>query len=116
TVERRTLTTGDTSAMRAIDVHVHLHTTGADAARTDAQQVFGTSGDSVDLLEYYTSRDLGAVIFDVDKETTTGQRIDNGAVAQLAAKSGGRLIGFASVDPNKGTAAIEELERCAELG
>ncbi|MBQ0905012.1 amidohydrolase family protein [Micromonospora sp. U21] len=102
--------------MRAIDVHVHLHTTEADTARKDAQQVFGSSGSSADLLEYYTSRDMGAVIFDVDKETTTGQRIDNGAIAELAAKSGGRLIGFASVDPNKGAAALEELERCAALG
>lgn len=102
--------------MRAIDVHVHLHTTGADASREDAQKVFGSSGSSADLLEYYTSRDIGAVVFDVDKESTTGQRIDNAAVAELAAKSGGKIIGFASVDPNKGAAALDELERCAGLG
>lgn len=103
-------------AIRAIDVHVHMHTTEPDAARRDAQRVFGSTGTSNDLLEYYRSRDIGAVIFDVDKETTTGQRIDNAAVARLAAQSGGQMVAFASVDPHKGEAALPELEDCLALG
>jgi uncharacterized protein len=37
-------------------------------------------------------------------------------VAELVGRSGDGLIGFASVDPWKGRAAVRELERCAELG
>jgi hypothetical protein len=40
----------------------------------------------------------------------------NDEVAELVARSDGRLIGFASVDPWKGRGAIRELERCKELG
>ncbi len=102
----------------AIDVHVHLHTGQKDSTHQDARQVFGSDKQSEagSLLEYYSSRDLAGVIFDVDKETTTGQPIDNAAVAKLAQESDGRLVGFASVDPWKGPGALEELERCVALG
>jgi uncharacterized protein len=102
--------------LRAIDVHVHLHTTPPDAALRDAKRLFDADAVTSDLLDHYRSRNIGAVIFDVDKETTTGQKIDNGAVAKLAADSRGQLIGFASVDPWKGAAAVDELRRCVELG
>lgn len=102
--------------VRAIDMHVHLHTTPPDAAVQDAKQVFDTDAAMSGLVDYYRSRNLGGVVFDVDKETSTGQRIDNALVAKVAAESDGHLIGFASVDPHKGAAAIEELERCLELG
>lgn len=103
-------------SFQAIDVHVHLHTTPPDAAIQDAKKVFDSDAATSDLLEYYRSRNMGAVIFDVDKETTTGQQIDNGAIAKLVAQSDGHLVGFASVDPWKGAAALAELERCAEMG
>lgn len=106
--------------LNAIDVHVHLHTTEADAALTDAGNAFRTSGHARStpdtLVEYYRSRGIGAVIFDVDKEVGSGQRIDNGLVAQVARESDGLIIGFASVDPRKGPRALAELERCAEEG
>lgn len=100
----------------AIDVHVHLHTGPKDASHKDARKVFNADEQVESLLDYYRSRDLAGVIFDVDKETTTGLPIDNGVVAKLAKESEGRFIGFASVDPWKGPAALEELERCAALG
>jgi len=100
----------------AIDVHVHLHTGVQDQALKDAQQVFKADSQTETVLDFYRSRNLAGVIFDVDKETSTGQKIDNSAVAEMAAASNGRLVGFASVDPWKGRAALEELERCAALG
>lgn len=100
----------------AIDVHVHLHTGPKDTSHSDAKKVFTAGEQAESLLDYYRSRDLAGVIFDVDKETTTGLPIDNGAVAKLAQESEGRFIGFASVDPWKGPAALEELERCVALG
>ena len=57
-----------------------------------------------------------AVVFDVDAETASGERMSNDEVVDLVARSDGRFIGFASVDPWKGRAAIRELERCAEAG
>lgn len=103
-------------SFEAIDVHVHVHTSPPDAAIQDATKVFDAEAQTDDVLEYYTSRNIGAVIFDVDKETSTGQKIDNGAIAELASRSEGQLIGFASVDPWKGAAALAELERCVDLG
>lgn len=106
--------------LKAIDIHAHLHTTHADAALTDAGSAFGATGHARStpdtLLEYYRSRDIGAVIFDVDKEVASGQRIDNGAVAELARQSDGLIVGFASVDPRKGSRALVELEQCADMG
>jgi predicted TIM-barrel fold metal-dependent hydrolase len=102
--------------LRAIDTHVHLHTAPPDAALADAQKIFDSEAATGNLLDYYASREMGAVIFDVDKETTTGQKIDNGVIAKLVAESGGRFVGFASVDPWKGPAALDELERCAAMG
>lgn len=103
-------------SVRAIDVHVHMHTVERDSTLKDAEGVFKSGSVSESVLNYYRRRNLDAVIFDVDKETSTGQRIDNAAVAEMARSSDGHLIGFASVDPWKGPTALEELERCAALG
>jgi predicted TIM-barrel fold metal-dependent hydrolase len=57
-----------------------------------------------------------AVVFDVDAETASGERMRNDEIVELVARADGRFIGFASVDPWKGRAAVREIERCAELG
>ncbi|HEX5451245.1 MAG TPA: amidohydrolase family protein [Candidatus Limnocylindrales bacterium] len=104
---------------RALDSHAHYRT-GERKAGTpklaDADKLFKSDLRSVDPVAYYAERDLMGVIFDVDAETASGERMSNDEVAELAARSEGRLIGFASVDPWKGKAAIRELERCRELG
>lgn len=46
-----------------------------------------------------------------DLETTFGLKIRNEAVAAFCAEQGPRFIGFAGVDPHKGTAALRELEQ-----
>jgi len=52
-----------------------------------------------------------AVIVAVDAETTHKYRVSNDLVAETVAKHPDRLIGFASVDPNKGGPGVKELER-----
>lgn len=105
--------------LNAIDVHAHLHTTEADAALSEAGNAFGTLGQPRStpeaLVEYYRSRAIGAVIFDVGKDVGSGQRIDNGAVAEVAWNSDGLIFGFASVDPAR-PRVLAELERCAAEG
>ena len=111
---------------RAIDVHVHVHTgerrTAEDARFKAAEATFrkGSSDrprDTDELADYYRQLHSKAVIFDVDQETQTGISISNDEIAAAAHKHPDVFIGFGSVDPWKGTAAKNEIQRCAgELG
>lgn len=114
-------TTIDYSTLSIVDVHAHVHT--GDRAKLsqerieDARNLFGTSNEAPkDISKVYEDLNGIAVIFDVDSETTTGLKISNDEVADLAEASNGRLIGFGSVDPRKGDEALREIERCKELG
>jgi uncharacterized protein len=106
--------------LRAFDCHTHFHT--GDRARVkeqrneDAERLFSTRPIEGNPLDYYRGQRMMAVVFDVDQETTTGLKINNDEVADLVAGSDGLLIGFASVDPWKGAAAIKEIERCQKRG
>jgi predicted TIM-barrel fold metal-dependent hydrolase len=110
--------------LSAIDVHVHVRT--GDRRRqeeshfTAAKSYFKTNlaGLSPDqVAEYYQGLRMKAVIFDVDAETRTGLRISNDEIAGWVRKYPDTFIGFASVDPWKGRAAVLEAERCArDLG
>lgn len=52
-----------------------------------------------------------------DVETTFGVKTPNEAVAEFCAEQGARFIGYAGVDPNKGMAAVRDLEHAVrELG
>lgn len=106
-------------AYRAFDIHTHFRTgeRRLSAARiADAEKVFKSELGKADPVDYYRTRRLMAVVFDVDSETMTGERMSNDEVAELVGRSDGQLIAFASVDPWKGRAAIRELERCQGLG
>lgn len=105
---------------KAFDVHTH-RMTGDRRKRQqselgDARRLFQQGGSDETPLEFYRRRGLAAVIFDVDSETTSGLRISNDEIAQQVRESDGQFIGFGSVDPWKGAAAIREVERCKELG
>ena len=111
--------------MKAIDIHVHLHTgdkrTKGSTAHDDAQKHFGKKAKprpgADELAEFYRGLDMKAVIFDVDAETQTGLRISNDEVAEAVKKHSDVLMGFGSVDPWKGKIAVKETERCiGELG
>jgi predicted TIM-barrel fold metal-dependent hydrolase len=55
-----------------------------------------------------------SVVVAVDAETRWNYRVSNESVAEAVAAYPERLIGFASVDPNKGETARRELRRAVE--
>jgi predicted TIM-barrel fold metal-dependent hydrolase len=75
-----------------------------------------------DLDEFVAALDSAGVrasaLHNFDEETTTdAQAIPNDKVAEIVQKYPGKFIGFAGVDPHKGKAAVEEIDRCVnELG
>jgi hypothetical protein len=107
---------------RAIDVHVHPPNPSGESLTSsrEAQQYFrsGPPPGSVDeVAGYYASLDIMAVVFDIDSETATGRPpTPNDYLAGLQEKYPQQFIGFGSVDPWKGQAAVKEAKRCAELG
>jgi hypothetical protein len=70
------------------------------------------------MAEYYAQLDLFGVLFHSDAETATGQKpVPNDYIAELVERYPTQFAGFGSVDPWKGKAAVQEVERCArELG
>ena len=69
-------------------------------------------------LELYDRLGVDHVVIKArDVETTFGLKIRNEDVAAFCERHGPRYIGFAGVDPHKGTAAVEELEHAVrDLG
>lgn len=104
--------------MKAIDMHVHV-ATGESALRREREVPLNKEGysDHPDAMaEMYQELNMMAVIFDVDSETQGGPKIDNREVAEWVKKYPKTFIGFGSVDPWKGRLAIEEVQRCADMG
>lgn len=102
-----------------IDAHVHIRT--GDKARLAADPYVvsnpeGLSDHPDAMAEMY--RELGgmAVVFDIDDETRTGLKVSNEELAGWVRKHPDVFIGFGTVDPWKGKAAVQEVERCADLG
>lgn len=108
--------------MRAIDFHVHpstaegLATWGPLLEATERH--FGTkvAVRSVDeLAEEFRRDDVMAVLLAWDAETASGRPpLTNDEVAGMVARHQDAFVGFASVDPWKGAAAIDELRRAVE--
>jgi len=104
---------------RALDIHTHFRTGERKVLaeqNKDADKQFKTDLREVDPIAYFAERNMMAVIFDVDAETASRERMNNDEVLELAARSDGRLIPFGSIDPHKRAAAIRELERIHKLG
>jgi hypothetical protein len=70
------------------------------------------------MYETFAQLDIFAVIFGVDAETTSGAKFTgNDYTASIVQRYPDRFLGFASVDPHKGKAAVLEMERSVkELG
>jgi predicted TIM-barrel fold metal-dependent hydrolase len=113
--------------LRAIDVHVHLweqkeaRDAGSDTVLETARDLFGSEESPAptveETVEYFRSRQLACVLLNVDDETATGHRGVTGAqVVEAATRYPDVLIPFASVDPWKGKAALEEAERLIAAG
>jgi predicted TIM-barrel fold metal-dependent hydrolase len=111
---------------RAIDFHVHLPTTefiqitlGPYAKA--AERYFRTEvklKDIEQLAADYAELDMVGVLLAWDAETATGlPPLGNDYVAAIVQRYPKQFIGFASVDPHKGKAAVQEMERAIkELG
>ena len=111
---------------RAIDFHVHLPISEfMDVAigkyRAAAERYFRAEvklRDIEEIADYYAEQDIVGVLLAWDAETATGQKpLRNDTVAEIVRRYPQQFVGFASVDPHKGDAAIVEIERAVrELG
>lgn len=109
--------------IKAIDIHTHVYT--GDRAKQASQQpsrggapaAGGMPSHNVDeMAALYQRLEMMAVIFDVDQETTTGVKISNAETAGWMKKYPKTFIGYGSVDPWKGKAAVDEVHRCVDQG
>jgi predicted TIM-barrel fold metal-dependent hydrolase len=107
--------------MRAIDMHVHVprqEGLAEIAIESSLRRYFRLksapeTGD--ELAALYAEWDILGVVFSVDTETTTGEAPDsNDYVAKIVGAHPEQFIGFATVDPWKGEAAVDELERAVQ--
>jgi hypothetical protein len=111
---------------RAIDMHVHLPTAsfleGAIGPfRAPAEKFFRTTvplRDMEEVARHYEELDIVGVLLAWDAETATGlPPLRNDEVAEVVRRFPRQFIGFASVDPWKGRAAVDEMKRAiTELG
>ncbi len=110
--------------MRAIDMHVHvprqpgLPEMSIEPGLRRYFKVRSAPERGEELAAAYEGWDIVGVVFSVDAETTTGEPPDtNDYVAGMVRDHPGRLVGFATVDPWKMEAAVEEVERAVtQLG
>ena len=110
--------------MRAIDMHVHVpRQPGLPEIEIEQHlrnyfRVKDEPEDADEMAAKYRELDVLGVIFSVDTETSTGEKPDsNDYVADIVKKYPDQFIGFATVDPWKGKAAVLEVERSVrELG
>ena len=105
----------DTAALVALDVHVHAEgQAGATDVDRAAQRYFGAS-EAPTALEaiatYYRSRSMACVLFSVDERLSGRPVVPNEAVVAAARANPDVLIPFASIDPTRGRAAVDEAAR-----
>ncbi|HZR97694.1 MAG TPA: amidohydrolase family protein [Chloroflexota bacterium] len=108
----------DISGLRGIDIHTHIprppHMAPSRRAAQMAQYfrspVMGMSVE--EMVELYRRLRLMAVVFDIDATSTDNSPgVGNDYVAEVQRRYPDVLIGWASVDPWQGRAAVRELER-----
>jgi predicted TIM-barrel fold metal-dependent hydrolase len=110
----------DTSALVAIDTHVHIESEAeGNAADEAARKYFGDTGAARgrnELAEYYRSRKIGCVVFSVDERLTGRPQVSNDDVATFAEENSDIVMAFASVDPTRGAEALSEARRLIKRG
>src|SRR5258708_6077533 len=108
---------------RAIDFHVHLPTTEFMQVTLGpyahaAEPFFRTEVKLKDIEQIaadYAQLDMVGVLLAWDAETATGlPPLGNDYIAAIVQRYPQQFIGFASVDPHKGKAAIKEIERAVK--
>jgi predicted TIM-barrel fold metal-dependent hydrolase len=110
---------------RAIDFHVHLPTPdwldGSMAGYVEAAEAYFRSPVQRSSLDHLAARyrqlRAMAVLLAWDAETATGRpRVPNETVAAACRDHPDVFVGFGSVDPHKGDAAVAEVANIAALG
>ena len=102
--------------MRVIDVHNHIR----EDRSAHAQAFFDTSGQTV--LELIARMDRNgidlAVVFPVNSGMLAHEEfvVRNSFILETVQKHPGRLIGFCTVTPLHGQAALDEIARCVKSG
>lgn len=110
--------------IRGIDMHTHIpHRSGRDAdPRAEQKERYFRSGlmgmGVEEMAELYQKLEMIAVVFDIDKSTTSDEPFEgNDYIAETVARYPDTFIGWCSVDPWNGRAAVKELERAVtQLG
>jgi hypothetical protein len=111
------------SELTAVDVHVHAMSfeKSQDGSTFDqsATKYFGADvaekGSAV-LGAYYRERKMAAVIFSVDESLSGAPFLGNRRVAEIAQESPDVLIPFASVNPHRGKAGVDEARQLIQDG
>ncbi|MPZ61450.1 MAG: amidohydrolase family protein [Propionibacteriales bacterium] len=116
------------TAITAIDVHVHVHDArarelrGPEAQRRDEERAAyfkrGTQSESLEeQAEQYRKRNMMAVLMNGTDETITGiKAIPNDFIAEAVQTYPDAFLGFGIIDPWQGELARREIRRCKELG
>ena len=109
----------DVDSLTAIDVHVHLEPVQDNPADTASRKYFGDSGAPRDwqgVAEYYRSRKIALVVFGVDERLSGKQHASNSEVVRFASENPDIAIPFASIDPKRGAAGVDEAKRLVASG
>ncbi|HYW52792.1 MAG TPA: amidohydrolase family protein [Dongiaceae bacterium] len=111
----------DVDALTAIDVHVHAHAAEGEsnAATGAARRYFGDTGVPLELggvAAHYRERNMACAVFTVDERLTGRTAVPNDDVLAAAAANPDVFIAFASVDPTRGPAALDEAARLIRAG
>lgn len=106
--------------VKAIDVHVHPPAPGKDNLTDDPETAAYFRGglspqDIEETAAYYAEQEMLGVLLHIDDETASGEPpVANDYIAESVARWPEQFLGFGSVDPWKGAAAVREARRCAE--
>ena len=106
------------AGLAAIDMHAHVEVSldghrSLSAELEAAKGRYFKAGDAPltvpEMATYYRERDMAAVVFTVDAQSATGHPpIASEEIARACAEHSDVLIPFASVDPWKGRAAVDQ--------
>jgi predicted TIM-barrel fold metal-dependent hydrolase len=111
----------DLDKLVAIDIHTHATTPPdfldpAEKKEVEAMRAyFGIKTlpmSTQEMASHYRENKIGCVVFTVDCEARSGfRRYPNEEVAKIVAENSDIMICFASIDPAKGNAGVEEAKR-----
>src|SRR5215469_13543155 len=113
----------DVASLVAIDIHTHVHrSVNAPGSKDDDPHLVALARyfktDAVaftvdDLAAYYRERKMAAVTFMVDNagQEPDPNRATNDEIAERARANADVIIPFASIDPHRGAAGVEQAAR-----